>query len=110
MAYLVVLIQILADLFRDHGLSGWWKAVWVFFLLFVPVMTALIYLITRGHGMAQRGIAEAKATQNDTDAYIRSVSAGTKSPSAEIQAAKELLDSGTISHQEYEALKAKALG
>ena len=51
MAYLMVLFQILTDMFRDHELSGWWKAVWVLFLIFFPILTALVYLIARGRGM-----------------------------------------------------------
>ena len=109
MAYLVVLFQILTDLFRDKGTSGWLKAVWVFFLIFFPILTSLVYLIARGHGMAERNVAAARAAQADTEAYIRSVSAGSSSPADEIARAKGLLDSGAISQQEFDALKAKAL-
>jgi hypothetical protein len=109
MAYLVVLFQILTDLFRDHTTSGWLKAVWVFFLIVFPLVTSLVYLIARGHGMTQRNIQYAKAAQADTDSYIRSVSAGAGSPSDEIARAKALLDAGTIDQTEYAALKAKAL-
>lgn len=109
MAYLVVLFQILTDLFRDRGTSGWLKAVWVFFLIFLPLLTSLVYLIARGQGMAERNLAAMKAAQADTDAYIRSVSAGAGSPAEEIARAKALLDAGTIDRAEYESLKAKAL-
>nr|WP_221199729.1 SHOCT domain-containing protein [Nocardioides soli] len=110
MAYLVVLFQILTDLFRDKGTSGWMKAVWVFFLIILPLITSLVYLIARGHGMAERNVAAMKAAQADTDAYIRSVSSGAGSPAEEIARAKALLDAGTINQAEYESLKAKALG
>ncbi|MDF1603893.1 SHOCT domain-containing protein [Nocardioides sp. YIM 152315] len=109
MAYLVVLFQILTDLFRDKDTSGWAKAVWVFFLIIFPLVTSLVYLIARGKGMTERNIHYAKAAQADTDAYIRSVSAGAGSPSEEIARAKALLDAGTINQAEYDALKAKAL-
>ena len=109
MAYLVVLFQILTDLFRDRELSGWWKAVWVFCLIFFPIITALVYLIARGHGMTERGAAAMRAAQADTDAYIRSVSAGAGSPADEIARAKSLRDSGAIDEAEFQALKAKAL-
>jgi cytochrome c biogenesis protein CcdA len=109
MAYLVVLFQILTDLFRDRSTSGWLKAVWVFFLIILPLLTSLVYLIARGQGMAERNIAAAKAAQTDTDSYIRSVSAGAGSPSDEIARAKGLLDAGTISQEEYDQLKVKAL-
>ena len=70
-AYLMVLFAIIGDLFRDHKLSGWWKAVWIIFLIFVPFLTALVYLIARGKGMAERSQREAKQYQAATDAYIR---------------------------------------
>ena len=110
MAYLVVLFQILTDLFRDKELSGWWKAVWVFFLIFFPIVTSLVYLIARGQSMAHRNLAAVQAAQADTEAYIRSVSSAGGSPADEIARAKALLDSGAISQAEFDQLKAKALG
>jgi hypothetical protein len=109
MAYLMVLFQIVGDLFRDKSVSGGMKAVWIFFLIFLPILTSLVYLIARGHGMADRQIAQAKAMQADTDAYIRQVSTGSGSPADEIARAKALLDAGTINQAEYESLKGKAL-
>ena len=109
MAYLVVLFQVLTDLFRDKGTSGWAKAVWVVCLILLPLITSLVYLITRGHGMAERNAQQVRAAQAETDAYIRSVSAGAASPAEEIARAKVLLDAGTIDPIEYETLKAKAL-
>mgnify|MGYP000215104741 CR=1 FL=1 len=109
MAYLVVLFQVITDLFRDRDTSGWVKAVWVFFLVFLPMLTALIYLIVRGKGMTERSIAAAQSAQADAEAYIRSVSAGAGSPADEITRAKALLDSGAIDQAEFDALKAKAL-
>lgn len=107
-AYLIVLFQILVDLFwRDHKTSGWWKAVWVFFLILFPWLTALIYLIARGQGMAERARAEAIAAKQETDDYIRQVAG--RSPTQEIAEAKQLLDTGTITPEEFESLKAKAL-
>ncbi|TIC88850.1 SHOCT domain-containing protein [Nocardioides sp. GY 10113] len=108
-AYLLVLFQIIGDLFRDHELSGWLKAVWIFFLLFVPFLTALVYLIARGRGMAERNMAAARAAQADAETYIRSVSAGAGSPAEEIARAKSLHDAGVIDDAEFAALKAKAL-
>jgi len=108
-AYLMVLFAIIGDLFRDHKLSGWWKAVWIIFLIFVPFLTALIYLIARGRGMAERSQREAKQYQAATDAYIRQTAGSAASPSDEIAKAKALLDAGTISQQEYDQLKTKAL-
>jgi hypothetical protein len=109
MAYLVVLFQVLGDLFRDRETSGFVKAVWVFFLIVLPVLTSLVYLIARGRGMTERSIASARASQADTEAYIRTVAGGSGSPSEEIARAKELLNGGVIDQREFEGLKAKAL-
>lgn len=106
-AYLMVLFQVVADLFRDSALSGWWKAVWILFLLFLPVLTALVYLIARGKGMAERQQAAVLRAKADTDSYIRDVA--TVAPADQIASAKTLLDAGTITEAEYSILKAKAL-
>jgi ABC-type multidrug transport system fused ATPase/permease subunit len=106
-AYLMALFAIIGDLFRDHKLNGWWKALWILFLIFVPFLTALVYLIARGRGMAERSQKEAKQAQTAADDYIRTVAGS--SPSDEIAKAKSLLDAGTITQAEYESLKAKAL-
>ena len=107
-AYLVILFQIIGDLFRDHALSGWWKAVWIIFLIVVPFLTALIYIIARGKGMAERQLQAVQQAKSDTDSYIREVAAG-KSPAEHIADAKALLDAGTIDQSEFNQLKAKAL-
>ncbi len=109
MAYLVVLFQIVTDIFRDHELSGGMKAIWILFLIIIPIITSLVYLISRGRGMTERNIASARAAQSDTENYIRQVSAGAGSPADEIARAKSLHDAGTVSDAEFEALKAKAL-
>ena len=106
--YLMVLFQIISDLFRDHGMSGWLKAVWIIALVIVPFLTALIYLIARGQGMAERQARQVEATRAATDQYIHSVAARTN-PAEQIESAKALLDSGTITQDEFEALKRKAL-
>ncbi|MGC3995332.1 MAG: SHOCT domain-containing protein [Propionicimonas sp.] len=105
-AWLMALFSIISDLFRDKTLSGWAKAVWLLFLIFVPFLTALVYLIARGSGMAERASAQASAQKAAADDYIRSVSGGA---AGEIAQAKALLDAGTISPAEFDALKAKAL-
>lgn len=107
-AYLMALFSIITDLFRDKELNGWWKAVWIAFLVFFPFITALVYLIARGSGMAERNRYFARRAQADTDQYIRSV-ANTSSPAEEIAKAKTLLDDGVISQDEYWNLKSKAL-
>ncbi|PQZ53319.1 MULTISPECIES: SHOCT domain-containing protein [unclassified Microbacterium] len=106
-SYLFALFAIIADLFRDRKLNGWWKAVWIIFLIFVPFLTALVYLIARGSGMAERSNAEAANARSAADAYIQQVAGS--SPSEEIAKAKALLDSGTITAEEYNTIKAKVL-
>ncbi|MGA7149613.1 MAG: SHOCT domain-containing protein [Microbacterium sp.] len=103
-----IFITIIMDLFRDHTLNGWGKAGWVIFLVVVPFLAALIYLIARGQGMTKRELERRGQAQNEANSYIRSV-AGTSSPTSEIESAKNLLDSGAITPAEYESLKAKAL-
>ncbi|HWJ83850.1 MAG TPA: hypothetical protein VNR62_00385 [Cellulomonas sp.] len=105
--YLIVLFQIVADLFRDKELSGWWKALWLIGLIIFPFLVALIYIIARGRSMGQREAARLVQARAETDTYIREV-AGT-SPTADIAAAKALLDAGTIDEGEFAQLKAKAL-
>jgi type VI protein secretion system component VasK len=106
-AYLMILFQIIGDLFRDHQLSGWWKAVWIIFLVIFPFLTALIYIIARGKGMTERQMAAVKQAKADTDTYIREVAG--KSATEQISEAKALLDSGTITQDEFQHLKSKAL-
>ena len=108
MAYLMVLFQIVGDLFRDKSTSGGMKAVWIFFLIFLPILTSLVYLIARGKDMTERNISAVQTAQRNQEAYIRQVSAGA-SPADQIAQAKTLLDSGAISATEFEQLKAKAL-
>ncbi|WP_431801735.1 SHOCT domain-containing protein [Microbacterium sp. bgisy203] len=106
-AYLFALFAIILDIFRDPKLSGWAKAIWLIFLIFFPLITALVYLIARGRGMGDRQAAQAVAYKNAQDDYIRSVAGS--SPTDQIAPAKALLDSGAITPAEYEKLKAKAL-
>ena len=106
--YLIALFAVVGDLFRDHKVSGWWKAVWIIFLIFVPFLTLLVYLIARGKGMQERGAAQAREFKAAQDQYIKSVA--TSSPAEEIAKAKALLDSGAITQAEFDSIKTKALG
>jgi predicted ferric reductase len=109
--YLMILFHIIADLFRDKELSGWWKALWVVALIIFPFLTALIYLIARGRGMAERQSVDMQRAQAANEAYIRQV-AGNGSgsnPTDQIARAKNLLDSGAITQDEFDRLKAAAL-
>ena len=107
-AYLLILFQIVADLFRDSELGGGSKALWLIGLIFVPMLTALIYVITRGTGMANRQRAAIERSKSEAESYIRQVAG--KSPAEQIADAKTLLDAGTITQDEFAKLKAKALG
>ena len=107
-AYLMVLFSILGDLFRDRDASGFAKAAWVIALIFLPLLTSLVYLIARGKGMTERSLRHAAESRRQQDAYIREV-AGQTTPSDQIAQARALLDAGAISQPEYEALKTKAL-
>ena len=106
-AYLIVLFQVVVDLFRDSEMGGGSKVIWLIGLIFLPVLTALIYILARGGGMADRQRAVLRSAKADTDAYIREVAA--KSPAEQIADAKKLLDAGTINGDEFARLKAKAM-
>ncbi|MFE4951862.1 SHOCT domain-containing protein [Leifsonia sp. NPDC056665] len=107
---ITIFIRVFIDLFRDPELNGWAKALWCVFLVVVPFLAAFIYLIARGGRMAQRSAAGSMQAQAESADYIRSVAGtGTTSPAAEIESGKQLLDAGTITPAEFEALKAKAL-
>ena len=105
--YLMVLFQIIGDLFRDPEVGGFAKAVWIIGLIVLPLVVALIYLIARGRGMAERQSGAVRQARAETDQYIKSVAA--TSPADQITSAKTLLDAGAISQTEFEQLKAKAL-
>lgn len=106
-SYLMALFSVIGDLFRDHTLSGGWKAVWIAFLIFVPFLTVLVYLIARGKGMTERSADQARKYKSAQDDYIKHVAGS--SPTEEISKAKTLLDSGAINQAEYEQIKSKAL-
>jgi predicted ferric reductase len=106
-AYLLVLFHIVIDLFRDTELGGFAKALWIIGLIFLPVLTALLYIVARGSGMAGRQRAAMQRAKSDTESYIRDVAG--KSPADQIADAKRLLDAGTINQDEFAKLKAKAL-
>ena len=106
-AYLIILFHIVVDLFRDSKLAGGYKALWLIGLLLVPFLTALIYVLARGKGMAERQSSALQRAKSDTEAYIREVAG--KSPAEQIADAKALLEVGTINQGEFDRLKEKAL-
>jgi hypothetical protein len=111
-AYLMVMFRIIWDIFRNQDSSGVVKALWIVALIFVPFVTALVYLIANGRAMAERSADAAAEQRHAQDTYIRQVAGTTSasSPTEQITQARALLDSGAITQPEYEALKAKALG
>lgn len=107
--FIWIAITVLLDAFRRHDLSGWAKAAWVVFVVILPWIGVLTYLIVNHAGMAERRAKQAQAAQAEFDQYIRHA-AGTGGPASEIEKARQLLDNGTITREEFEAIKAKAIG
>lgn len=107
-AWLWILITIVADLFRDHELSGWWKAVWVFVLIFLPFLGVLLYLIIRGSGMRDRALADQAQAQKQWESYVRQT-AGAGSAADQLAKLDELKNKGAISQEEFDRAKAKLL-
>ncbi len=106
--WIMLVFRVFADLFRQHDKSGWAKAAWCVFVIVVPFLAVLIYLIAHSKDMAERKARDSQAARSEFDNYVKTVAAP-GGPAAEIEKAKALLDSGAIDQAEFEALKAKAL-
>lgn len=106
--YLMVLFQIIRDLFADDTVNGWLKALWIIGLIILPYLVAIIYLIARGRRMGERQVRQLADARAATDEYVQSVAARSD-PAAQIATAKGLLDSGAIDQSEFDRLKHKAL-
>jgi hypothetical protein len=107
-AYMMMLFSIVMDLFRDRDTSGFAKAIWLLALLFLPFLSALVYVIVRGKGMAERSASSYQAAQKQQETYIKEVAA-TATPADQIAKARTMLDEGTISQSEFDTLKSKVL-
>jgi ABC-type multidrug transport system fused ATPase/permease subunit len=107
--FFMIFFMVIIDLFGDHSLGGGAKALWVIFLIVMPPLAVLIYLVARGNSMAERRQAQMKQAQESQRAYIQQVAATGTAPADQIASAKALLDSGAITQAEYDTLKAKAL-
>ena len=105
-AWIWIAITVFADVFRRHDISGWGKAAWVVFVIVVPFLGVLVYLIAQHDGMRERSVKQVEAQQAAFDQYVHEAAGGS---AAEIAKAKELLDKGAITQAEYDAIKAKAL-
>jgi hypothetical protein len=103
-----IVITVLIDIFRRHDIGGWAKAAWVVFVVILPWLGVLVYLIAQHDGMRERSMQQAQAQRRELDSYVRET-AGAGGSAAEIAKAKELLDAGALTQEEFEALKAKAL-
>jgi hypothetical protein len=105
-AWLMVLFTIIGDLFRDHGMSGWGKAAWIVFLIFLPFLGTLVYLIARGSGMRDRALAAQQEAQKQLDAYVKQTASG-GSAADELEKLSKLHDEKKLSDAEFEKAKAK---
>jgi ABC-type multidrug transport system fused ATPase/permease subunit len=107
-AYFILLVQVVGDLLRRHDASGGKKALWVIFLVAFPYLGLLAYYLANGGGMAQRAERSSRVAEQELGAYLRELT-GSAGPADQIERAKALLDRGTISQEEFDKLKAKAL-
>jgi hypothetical protein len=107
-AWFILLFRVIGDIFRRHDTSGFGKVLWLIFVIVVPFLGVFIYLIANNQGMTERSLSRAQAQQQQFDQYVQSA-AGSGGPAAEIDKAKQLLDSGAITQSEFDAIKQKAL-
>jgi Short C-terminal domain/Phospholipase_D-nuclease N-terminal len=105
-AWIWIVITVMIDVFRRDDIGGWGKAAWVVFVILVPFLGVLVYLIAEHDGMRERSERQVKAQQQAFDSYVRETAGGS---ATEIAKAKELLDAGAITQAEFDAIKAKAL-
>jgi len=106
-AWIWILVAIIGDLFRDHEMSGWGKALWVVFLIFIPFLSAFIYLIARGGGMRDRAIQAQTDAKKHFDEYVRQQADST--PADELHKLNDLREKGALSQEEFDRAKAKLL-
>ncbi len=106
-AWIWILFEIIGDLFRDHELSGWWKAVWILFVIVIPWLGALVYLIARGNGMRDRTIKAQTDAKAHFDSYVREQAHA--SPAEELRKLADLKDKGALSAEEFDRAKARLL-
>jgi ABC-type Fe3+ transport system permease subunit len=107
-AWFMLLFRVIGDIFRRHDIGGGGKVLWLIFVIVVPFLGVFVYLIAESKGMAERDIERARASQQQFDAYVRET-ASSGGAAAEIEKAKQLLDSGAITQAEFDSIKAKAL-
>jgi hypothetical protein len=106
--YFVLLFQVIGDLFRRSDIGGWKKAAWILFLILLPFVGLFVYFIVNSQGMADRNVQAVNQSREQFDSYVKDV-ARESGPADQIARAKELLDSGTITQEEFDSIKAKAI-
>ena len=104
-----LLFTVFVDVFRRHDISGGKKTLWLIFVIILPFLGVFIYIITQNDGMTQRNIERAQAQRSQMDQYVRETAGASGGAAAEIDTAKQLLDQGTITQAEFDAIKQKAL-
>ena len=107
--WFILLFRVIIDIFSRHDIGGGGKVLWILFVILLPFLGVFVYLIANNDGMTQRTIAKAQAQQQQMDEYVRTTAGTGGGAAAEIDKAKQLLDSGAISQSEFDAIKAKAL-
>jgi len=108
--WFVLLFRIIGDIFTRHDLGGGGKTLWILFVILLPFLGVFVYLIANNEGMTQRAMERAQVQQQQMDDYVRTTAAGGGAgAAAEIEKAKQLLDSGAITQAEFDAIKQKAL-
>jgi Short C-terminal domain/Phospholipase_D-nuclease N-terminal len=107
--FIWIAITVLIDVFRRNDISGWGKAAWTIFVVILPWIGVLVYLIVNHQGMAERRYRDAATAQAQFDDYVRQTAASGGGAAGEIERAKKLLDDGTITQEEFNSIKAKAL-
>ena len=102
-----ILFTIITDIFRDHEMSGWAKALWILFLVFIPFLTGLVYLIARGSGMRDRAIKAQTDAKKHFDEYVQEQAH--TSPADELHKLNDLREKGALSQEEFDQAKTKLL-
>ena len=108
-AWFIILFRVIVDIFRRHDIGGGGKVLWMIFVIILPFLGVFVYIVAEGRKMAERDMAQATAQQEQFDTYVKSVAASEGGTAAEIEKAKQLLDSGAITQAEYEQLKQRAM-
>jgi hypothetical protein len=106
--WLMILFNVIGDIFRRHDITGWGKVLWLIAIVLLPYLGVFIYLIVEHEGLAERSVKQQQAAQSQFDQYVQSVAAQ-GDPAEQIAKAKSLLDSGAITQAEFEQIKQKAL-